>query len=299
MQRIYLALALSLLLPALAHAQADESPQRFALEIKFGPYVPHIDDSPGLGGNTPFSDLFGDKDAPKGALPSYSLLSQVEFDYQFFRRFGTLGVGLSAGFFQKKAPQIVYFDAGTQKRPCEIRSGGEGQPRQFFHPTRGLLTGDEREVCFSGDDNTVNFVPLSLLLVYRFDYLARRLHIPLIPYAKVGVSYAIWWLGTSGELVSEVRYNNGSSVGEDARVAARGGTFGLVVLPGLALDLGAIDRQAARVMDRELGLNRVTAFVEANLAWLNNFGVPGDRDGRPTTLTLSDTIFSAGLGFEF
>lgn len=299
MQRITLALLLTLLLPALAHAQA-ESPQHFALEIKFGPYVPHIDDSPGLDGNTPFSDLFGDRDAPKGALPSYALLTQVEFDYQFFRRFGILGVGLSAGYFQKKAPQLVYFDAGNQKRPCQIRGGGEGQPRQFFHPATGMqLTGDEREVCFSGDENSVSFVPLSLLLIYRFDYVARRFHIPLIPYAKVGLTYAIWWLGTSSQLVSEVRYNNGASVGEDARVPARGGTFGLVFQPGLALDLGAIDRQAARVMDRELGLNRVTAFFEMNLAWLNNFGVPGDRDGRPTTLNLSDTIFSAGLGFEF
>ena len=62
--------------------------------------------------------------------------------------------------------------------------------------------------------------------------------------------------------------------------------------PGLAIDLSAIDWRAARSIDQEIGLNRVTAFVEFNGSFINGFGAANKLD-------LSDTSLSAGLGFEF
>ena len=50
--------ALELGTPASDHPY--RSAQNFALELRFGPYYPNVDDEPGLNG-TPFKDRFGDK----------------------------------------------------------------------------------------------------------------------------------------------------------------------------------------------------------------------------------------------
>ena len=47
-----------LLASAAAMAQEDESPQRFAVELKFGPYYPDVDKEPGVG--SPYEDVFGE-----------------------------------------------------------------------------------------------------------------------------------------------------------------------------------------------------------------------------------------------
>jgi len=65
------------------------SSQHFALELRFGPYKPAVDDEPGLRG-TPFADSF-DTNA--------RLYAGLEFDWQTFRipYVGTIGPGLSVG----------------------------------------------------------------------------------------------------------------------------------------------------------------------------------------------------------
>jgi hypothetical protein len=73
--------------------RATEHPHRtaqnFALELRFSPYTPQIDEEPGLVG-TPFADTFGDK--PR-------LYFGLELDWQTLRipHLGTIGPGLSAG----------------------------------------------------------------------------------------------------------------------------------------------------------------------------------------------------------
>jgi hypothetical protein len=68
-----------------------ESPQHFALEFRFAPYHPRVDDAPELGGKTPFADTFG---------TSPRIEAAVEFDWQALRipHFGTLGPGVSVGY---------------------------------------------------------------------------------------------------------------------------------------------------------------------------------------------------------
>ncbi len=276
-----------------ARAQYTPSPQHFALEIKFGPYIPHIDSSAGLSGKTPFSDLFGDYNDPAGATPSRALLTQVEFDYQFFHRFGSLGVGLSGGYLRLTAPQPILF--GSEPGPlyaCDV-SGDPGAPRQFT--LKGVVK--EAGACFSNDRNILNLVPLELLAVYRFDYPDKRWRVPIVPYVKFGFAYYIWWMGTTGEFVTHrdvVSINGGyHDIPKDLpHDKAAGASTGLVVHPGIAIDLGAIDRSAAKIMDEEIGVNRVSLFVELNYAWVNGFGAANKLD-------LSDTTFNAGMAFEF
>jgi hypothetical protein len=79
--------ALELGTPAQEHPY--QSPQHFALEVRFSPYRPEIDDEPGLQG-TPFADSFGRK-------PRLSM--QLELDWQTLRipHLGTIGPGLGVG----------------------------------------------------------------------------------------------------------------------------------------------------------------------------------------------------------
>lgn len=66
------------------------SPQNFALELRFSPYKPQIDEEPGLA-NAPYHQTFGSM---------RRLLVQFELDWQVFRipHFGTIGPGLSVGY---------------------------------------------------------------------------------------------------------------------------------------------------------------------------------------------------------
>ncbi len=126
-----------------------ETPQHFGLELRFGPYTPNIDSEFADRGSarTPYKDYFGSDD---------DLMTQVELDYQFLRGVGSLGVGLTAGYFSNSA--------------------------------RAFQADGSR----SGDETTLLLLPFSLSLVYRFDLLAERERFPLIPYAKLGLDYTYW-----------------------------------------------------------------------------------------------------------
>lgn len=67
-----------------------ESPQRFALELRFSPYRPQIDEEPGLRGK-PYESTFG-------TMPR--LLFGGEFDWQALRipHFGSVGPGFGAAY---------------------------------------------------------------------------------------------------------------------------------------------------------------------------------------------------------
>lgn len=274
-----------------AQAEVTASPQHVMLEVKFGPFVPHLDRSSVFGDKTPFSDQFGDPSSAKGSTPSWGLLGQGELDYQFFHGFGILGVGLSAGYHYRTAKQFVLNP--TNHTYCTVQSNESGE-RKFVLPGTPAKGVPAREVsyndCISDDDDQLNVVPLSLLLSYRFDVLDRRFGIPIIPYVKVGLAYYVWWFGNSNSYVSSVSTTDSS--GNPKSLDASGGSLGLTVHPGIALNLSALDPSAARAIDQEVGLNRVTAFVEMNYSWVNGFG-------QSRRLDLSDTTLSAGLGFEF
>jgi hypothetical protein len=272
-----------------------ESPQHFALEIKFGPYVPSVDQTNGLNGKTPFSDNFGDVSDPAGAAPSRGLLTLGEFDYQFFNRFGSLGIGIGAGYYRRTGPAFTNQSADpdpAKAQFCTVHPGAQGDsgPREY-HGLNNVVVSPP-DSCFSGDENVFNIVPLSLLAVYRFDVLDKRFRIPLIPYIKLGLGYYIWWLGNSGSFVSQVSSKDAN--GNSAQTDASGATIGFVLNPGLALDLSALDPAASRAIDQEIGLNRVTAFIEMHGAWIQGCGCTNAMK-----LNLSDLTFTAGLGFEF
>ena len=124
------------------------SPQRFAFELRFGPFRPDVDGEFG-GVRHPYQDFFG-----SGA----KLLTQIEFDYEFFHAFGTAAIGVGIGYFQITGTSPV--------------ANGTGLP--------------------SGDTSTLKVLPLSLSGVYRFDYFLQKRGFPLVPFGKLGLDWAYW-----------------------------------------------------------------------------------------------------------
>ena len=125
------------------------SPQHFAVELRFGPFRPNVDsefqnDQPP---RTPYNDFFG---------PGSHLMTEAEFDYELYHRFGTAGVGVSVGYFSVSG--TAPFDNGLA----------------------------------SGDQSTLKVVPIALLGVYRFDYFLQQRNVPLVPFVKLGLNWAYW-----------------------------------------------------------------------------------------------------------
>jgi len=73
-----------------------ESPQRFAFELRFGPYRPNIDEGFGNSSRQPYSYVFGD---------DKRILFGLEFDWQVFRipMLGTIGPGFGIGYTNMSA----------------------------------------------------------------------------------------------------------------------------------------------------------------------------------------------------
>lgn len=140
------------------------SPQRFALELRLGPYSPEIDEEFN-GARTPHRDFFGD---------DTRLMFQVEFDWQIYRHqaVGSVGVGASAGYFRE-----------TANSP--------------FNAT------DDPTAARSGDESRLSLYPLAAVAVYRADQLWRVWSIPLVPYGKLGLNYTFWNIYDGNDRVAE------------------------------------------------------------------------------------------------
>ncbi len=89
-----------------------ESPQHFAIELRFAPYWPAIDSQPGLTGK-PYQEIFG---------KMARLLFAGEFDWQVVRipHLGTLGPGLSFGYTEMSAPAPLTGGGGVSGEQTNI-----------------------------------------------------------------------------------------------------------------------------------------------------------------------------------
>jgi hypothetical protein len=221
-----------------APAQA-ESPKSNSLDLRFGRYLPGIDDAFG-GGTKPYATILVD--------PAWE--ANMSLDATVWDRFGTLAVGLSLG----------YWNQAGQGR--EVSSG---------------------EV--SGDTATLSIIPISLDVAYRFDVLAERWNIPLVPYIKTGLMYGVWWFRDGSEEISNWTAKDGTNY------HGMGGTGGLHGTIGLRFLLDVLEPMAARSFDIEMGVNHSYVFAEYQGRYLNDFGSAKSID-------LSDGVVSFGFAFD-
>ncbi len=198
------------------------SPQRFLFELKLGPFMPQVDSE--FSGKTPFQDVFGD---------SSGIMVRGEFDVELWRRFGTVAIGGTMGYFSKSTQALR--DNGTSTAPS---------------------TSTER----SGSTTGITLLPFSLLAIYRFDWPADRFRVPLVPYIKFGLNYTFWWI------------DNGDGTASVSGQEAKGGTFGWELHLGAAFRLDILEQSAARTLDVELGINHTYLFFEFSLIRADGFG---------------------------
>jgi hypothetical protein len=175
------------------------------------------------------------------------LIFETEIDAYFWDGFGKLGGALHIGF-----------------------SSVEGNAQ--------TTTETEDEV---GDTTTFRTIPLRASVVYRFDYLATDMGIPLVPKLLAGLSYVPWSIdGTDG------------NTAEADGTRGRGATFGWHASLGLNLLLDIIDPSTAAVFDLNWGINNSYIFAEYMITQIDDFG-------SSTSFDLSDNYFNFGLAFEF
>jgi hypothetical protein len=122
-------------------------------ELKLGTLRPRVGDEPGLTSN-PYADVFGNKSMLYGG---------GELDFLFWRGYGSVGLGFSAGYAEKYAPAIL--DDGTP----------------------------------SPEKTALIIFPLRFSLLYRFDATWERWRVPLVPYVKVALLATPWRVTKGGD----------------------------------------------------------------------------------------------------
>lgn len=142
------------------------TPQRFALELRFGPYYPHVDQEAALRDDV-FNTTF---ESP------WFFNFGTEFDWQVLRIpwVGTVGPGVGIGYV---SPSGAAWSLGKY----------------------GSTNQEDRK-----NETSLTIIPMHLSAVVRFDEIFRRTQIPLVPYGKIGLGYGIWWCTVAGNDCDDV-----------------------------------------------------------------------------------------------
>lgn len=218
--------------------------------IKLGPYTPAIDAQLGGSGEGPYEAMFG----------GYAIVPMLDVDYIFMQtELGQIGFGGSIGFLNKKASA---FAMGS--------TPGPDRPRTAEH-------------------NRFRMIPMAATAVFRLTYLDDKFHIPIIPYARGGLAYHVWWAEAPDGGVSSVCREGGATCDENK---GRGGSLGVVGSLGIAVRAENIDFEAASAM-REGGIQHAGFYAEVQSSKVDDFGV-GNK------LAVGDSLtWFAGVDFEF
>lgn len=219
-----------------------ESPQNVAIELRVGRYVPNVDSEfadAPPGPGRPYEYMFGNSNR-------YSI--GFEVDYQALRipYLGTLGPGI--GFAYTKSSASAF------------------------------LT-DSNDIDRGSEPTSLTIFPMYLVGVLRADVIARETPVPLVPYLKLGVGYALWTV-SAGEDTANV---NG--------VVGRGASYGPQFALGGMFLLDSIDRASANELDANFGVNNSYLFVEWFVSHLDGFNA-GDQ------LQVGTNTWVLGLALE-
>lgn len=188
-------------------------------------------------GQTPYRDMFGTKNR-------YSVGFEVDWQVLRIPYFGTLGPGLGVEYTKISADSLLASDP-TQRAP--------------------------------GETTSLTLLPIYVVGVARFDYLARQTPVPLVPYAKLGVGSALWWVSNGGGTASV----NGTS--------GRGLSFGPQFALGGMFLLDFLDPSSAATMDESIGINNSYFFTEWFVSYL----------GTGNQMHVGTNTWVLGLAFEF
>jgi hypothetical protein len=109
-------------------------------------------------------------------------------------------------------------------------------------------------------ETSIKILPMYLAAVIRVDMLVRQTDVPLVPYAKAGLGYALWWT-SDGDETSRA----GGVVGRDA-------SWGYQYALGLMLGLAFLDPDSKGSLDDSAGIGNAYLFGEWFNSSLDGFG---------------------------
>ncbi len=178
---------------------------------------------------------------------SSMLLFEGEVDKIFWQRFGTLGAGFSIGYAEKYGHALLSQGANA------------GAP--------------------ANESTSLKVVPMRLLVVYRFDYPALHMSIPLVPYGKAGLVATPWWTSKGGN-AEFVNGERGSGV-----------KYGYSFTGGVSLMLDFLEPRMAKDFTTDVGVAHSYLFAEYIYEQVNTFGKAG--------LDLSSRHFMFGFAMDF
>lgn len=218
--------------------------------IRLGPYIPQIDKQFGMQPG-PYEQMFGS---------GSSWMPMFDLDRVLWRDVGQLAAGITIGYLSNSAHAWAVCQPGDTT--CNDTPGDPNRTRS------------------QGDTTSFHLLPLSLNASYRFTYLDDDYGVPIVPYARGGLAYYVWWIDGADGSISSYMGNS-----------ARGASMGLVGAVGLAIRAERIDSDAARSM-RDSGIQHAGFFAELQAAWVDGFG-------KSSKLSVGDNTWFAGVDFEF
>ena len=131
----------------------------------------------------------------------------------------------------------------------------------------------------TSEENTFSLYPMSLVGVLRVDFLARETPVPLVPYGKAGLGYAIW----------RVTDDRGVLHSEEGIVASDV-SYGTHLALGLMFLLDPFDATAAVQIDENSGINNSYVFAEYTMRDLDGFD--------SSQMQVGDSSWIFGLALE-
>lgn len=112
----------------------------------------------------------------------------------------------------------------------------------------------------SDADTRIWIMPMYLVGVVRADVISREFKIPLVPYAKLGFGYGLWWS------------SDGEKSARAGNVRGRGASYGLTYALGGMFLLDVLDEDDAVTADGLTGINNSYVFAEWFRPQLDGFG---------------------------
>jgi hypothetical protein len=213
------------------------SPQRFAVELRFGPYLPSIDSE--FTGKTPFADIFGlDCNPTVNADPNKSTMGGKVSPRFYF--------GVEFDYLPLRIPYVGVF------------GGGLGWGFTSFSNYANFVSAKGGAANCSQETTTLTIMPMYASLVLRFDELMRRTRIPIVPYGKAGVGLA-WWRASTDAGTEVCKPESGNCAKQQSGM---GLTPSLHFAVGGMLALNFLDYRAAARLDETTGVNHAYLFGE-------------------------------------
>ncbi|HXK19239.1 MAG TPA: MXAN_2562 family outer membrane beta-barrel protein [Polyangiaceae bacterium] len=172
------------------------------------------------------------------------------------------------------------FDAKVDWQVLRIKHLGSLGPgvgwcyTKFSAPARFEVGGG-----LSASTTRLNIMPMYAVAVLRADVFMRDFKVPLVPYAKLGLGYAMWW-SSDGQRSAEYQGEKG-----------KGGSYGLTYALGGMFLLDVLDQDDAKSADGLMGINNSYLFAEWFRPQLDGFG-------NNKILNLSSSSWVLGFALE-